>query len=47
MDNSKINRATKSGAVSASTDTKNPQERQVVASAGKLRIRVGKGSTGR
>ncbi len=27
----------------ASTDTKNPQQRQVVAAAGKLRIQVGKG----
>lgn len=27
----------------ASTDTKNPQQRQVVAAAGKLRILVGKG----
>lgn len=27
----------------ASTDTKNPQPRQVIATAGKLRIQVGKG----
>lgn len=27
----------------SSTDTKNPQQRQVVAAAGKLRIQVGKG----
>ena len=42
MENPKVNRIIKSGAPS-SIDRKNPQQRQVIAAAGKLRIRVGKG----
>ena len=38
-----INRLVKKGA-RAITDRKNPQQRQVIAAAGKLRIQVGKGN---
>lgn len=37
-----VNKLVQQGA-KVSTDTKNPQHRQVVAAAGKLRIQVGKG----
>ena len=43
MDKNKVNKLIKAG-VKASNDTKNPQARQVVATAGKLRIQVGKGA---
>lgn len=43
MNRSGVKRLIKKGAV-ASTDKKNPQQRQVVAAAGKLRIQVGKGN---
>lgn len=42
MDNPKVNRIIKKGAPTG-TDRKNPQQRQVIAAAGKLRVRVGKG----
>ena len=37
-----VNRLVQQGA-KATTDTKNTQQRQVVAASGKLRIQVGKG----
>lgn len=43
MDKKAVNKLIKAG-VKASTDTKNPQQRQVIAAAGKLRIQVGKGA---
>ena len=43
MENSKINRLIKKGAPS-NVDKRNPQQRQVIAAAGKLRVRVGKGN---
>lgn len=43
MNKNFVNRLIKKGA-QASTDKKNPQQRQVVAAAGKLRIQVGKGN---
>lgn len=43
MNRSGVKRLIKKGAV-ASTDQKNPQQRQVIAAAGKLRIQVGKGN---
>ena len=42
MKNSQIKKLAASGAT-VSVDNKNPQARQVVATAGKLRIQVGKG----
>lgn len=41
-----VNKLIKGGA-RASTDKKNPQNRQVVATAGKLRIQVGKPANGK
>jgi phosphate starvation-inducible protein PhoH len=46
MNKQQVNKLIKNGA-KAQTDKKNPQQRQVVAAAGKLRIQVGKGDTGR
>ena len=43
MDKNKVNKLIKAGA-KASNDTKNPQQRQVIATAGKLRIQVNKGA---
>ena len=43
MDKKSVDKLIKSG-VKASNDTKNPQGRQVVATAGKLRIQVNKGA---
>ena len=43
MDKNKVNKLIKSG-VKASNDTKNPQQRQVIATAGKLRVQVNKGA---
>jgi hypothetical protein len=43
MDKKAVDKLIKSG-VKASNDTKNPQARQVVATAGKLRIQVNKGA---
>ena len=43
MDKRTVNKLIKAG-VKASNDTKNPQQRQVVATAGKLRVQVGKGA---
>jgi len=43
MDKKAVDKLIKSG-VKASTDTKNPQGRQVVHTAGKLRIQVNKGA---
>ena len=42
MDKNKVNKLIKAG-VKASNDTKNLQQRQVIATAGKLRIQVNKG----
>jgi hypothetical protein len=43
MNKNFVNRKIKQGA-RAATDKKNPQQRQVIAAAGKLRIQVGKGN---
>lgn len=43
MDKKSVDKLIKAG-VKASNDTKNPQARQVVATAGKLRIQVNKGA---
>jgi hypothetical protein len=43
MDKNAVNKLIKSG-VKASNDNKNPQARQVIATAGKLRIQVNKGA---
>ena len=43
MDKKSVNKLIKSG-VKASNDTKNPQGRQVIHTAGKLRIQVNKGA---
>lgn len=43
MDKKSVDKLIKSG-VKASNDTKNPQARQVVHTAGKLRIQVNKGA---
>jgi hypothetical protein len=43
MDKKAVNKLIKSG-VKASNDTKNPQQRQVIATAGKLRVQVNKGA---
>jgi hypothetical protein len=43
MDKKSVDKLIKSG-VKVSNDTKNPQQRQVVATAGKLRIQVGRGA---
>ena len=43
MDKKSVDKLIKSGA-KASNDNKNPQQRQVVAAAGKLRIQVNKGA---
>jgi hypothetical protein len=43
MDKKAVDNLIKAG-VKASNDTKNPQGRQVVAAAGKLRIQVNKGA---
>lgn len=42
MNKNAVNKLIQNGA-RAVIDTKNPQQRQVVATAGKLRIQVGKG----
>jgi hypothetical protein len=46
MDKKAVGKLIKRGA-RAQTDKKNPQQRQVVAANGKLRVQVGKGDTGR
>jgi len=43
MDKNAVDKLIKAG-VKASNDTKNPQQRQVIATAGKLRIQVNKGA---
>jgi hypothetical protein len=43
MDKKSVDKLIKAG-VKTSNDTKNPQARQVVATAGKLRIQVNKGA---
>jgi len=43
MKQSKIKKLAAKGSA-VSVDTKNPQARQVIATAGKLRIQVGKGA---
>ena len=43
MDKKSVNKLIKAG-VKASNDNKNPQQRQVVATAGKLRVQVSKGA---
>tara|TARA_B100000780_G_scaffold33272_1_gene20857 strand:- start:613 stop:765 length:153 start_codon:yes stop_codon:yes gene_type:complete len=43
MDKNAVDRLIKAG-VKASNDNKNPQQRQVIATAGKLRIQVSKGA---
>lgn len=42
MNKNSVNKLIQNGA-RAVTDNKNPQQRQVVAAAGKLRVQVGKG----
>ena len=43
MDKKSVDKLIKAG-VKASNDIKNPQQRQVIATAGKLRIQVNKGA---
>lgn len=43
MDQKDVKKLVSKGAASVSLDTKNPQTRQVIATAGKLRIQVVKG----
>lgn len=43
MDKKSVNKLIKAGA-NVSNDTKNPQKRQVIAAAGKLRVQVNKGA---
>ena len=43
MDKNAVDRLIKAG-VKVSNDNKNPQQRQVIATAGKLRIQVSKGA---
>tara|TARA_B110000503_G_scaffold132025_1_gene207493 strand:- start:1357 stop:1509 length:153 start_codon:yes stop_codon:yes gene_type:complete len=43
MDKKSVDKLIKAG-TKASNDTKNPQQRQVIATAGKLRIQVNKGA---
>lgn len=45
MDNKKVDKLVKKPTTKAGNDSKNPQERQVIATSGVLRVRVQNGKT--